>query len=62
MMDIDLKSSITKPGMEKIPIFFLLSKDDQLVLPIHVETLYESHQGYKKIVYLEGSHNKPRPN
>jgi hypothetical protein len=38
--------------MEKIPIFFLLSKDDKLVRPIHVETLYEMHKGFKKIIYL----------
>jgi fermentation-respiration switch protein FrsA (DUF1100 family) len=61
MMDIDLKTEIVKPGMDKIPIFFLLSKDDKLVLPAHVETLYELHRGYKKIKYLDGSHNKPRP-
>lgn len=39
-MDIDLKNEINKPGMERIPIFFLISKDDKLVQPTHVETLY----------------------
>lgn len=35
-MNIDLKSSITKKGMEKIPCLFLISKDDKLVNPNHV--------------------------
>jgi hypothetical protein len=47
--------------MEKIPIFFILSKEDTLVLPGHVEALYNLHKGYKRILYLKGSHNKPRP-
>lgn len=61
LMDIDLKKSITRYGVENIPCLFLISKDDKLVNPAHVETLYQTHQGVKKILYLEGSHNKPRP-
>lgn len=39
-MDIDLRHEIIRSGMEKIPIFFLISRDDKLVKPAHVETLY----------------------
>jgi hypothetical protein len=60
MMEIDLKKEINRPGMEKIPILFLVSKDDKLVRPIHVETLFEMHRGEKILECLEGPHNKPR--
>ena len=61
LMEIDLKANIIRKGMENIPALFLISKDDKLVLPSHVDTLYEAHPGQKRLIYLEGSHNKPRP-
>ena len=61
LMEIDLKKNISSKGMQNIPCLFLISKEDKLVHPSHVEELYESHKGQKKILYLEGSHNKPRP-
>ena len=36
LMEIDLKKSIVKNGMENIPCLFLISKDDKLVSPNHV--------------------------
>ena len=59
-MDIDLKKSIVRKGMEYIPCLFLISKEDKLVHPSHVETIYQAHHGFKRIMYLDGSHNKPR--
>lgn len=59
-MEIDLRKNVKEKGMNLIRCMFLISKDDKLVKPVHVETLHSLYEGPKEIVYLEGSHNKPR--
>lgn len=61
LMDIDVRKNIKEKGMNQIKCMFLISKDDQLVKPTHVEILHSLHEGPKDLIYLEGSHNKPRP-
>lgn len=60
-MDIDIRKNIKEKGMNQISCLFLISKDDKLVKPNHVEVLHSLHEGPKEIFFLEGSHNKPRP-
>ena len=40
LMNIDLKANIKEKGMKSIPCMFLISKDDKLIKPSHVEGLY----------------------
>ena len=46
-MNIDLKANIKEKGMNLIPCMFLISKDDKLIKPSHVELLYSLHEGPK---------------
>ncbi len=51
-MDIDIRKNIKEKGMNSIACLFLISKDDKLVKPTHVEVLHSLHEGPKEIVYL----------
>lgn len=43
LMEIDLRKNIKEKGMSNIECMFLISKDDKLVKPSHVEILHSMH-------------------
>lgn len=47
LMNIDLKNNIKEKGMKSIACLFLISRDDKLIKPSHVDILYSLHEGPK---------------
>lgn len=45
-----------------IPALFIHGKDDNFVLPMHSELLYNSYCGDKNRILVDGNHNSMRPN
>ena len=46
-MEIDVRKNIKEKGMSNIKCMFLISKDDLLVKPSHVEILHSLFEGPK---------------
>ena len=44
-----------------MPIIFISSKEDNFVKSWHTEKLFDLYAGEKKLIYMKGDHNAPRP-
>ncbi len=56
--DLDQTKLVKKCSM---PILFISSKEDNFVKSWHVEKLFDLYAGEKKLIYMKGDHNAPRP-